>query len=94
MIYCDGSIHLLTMCMESDFQKWKNGELIYDYDKEELVPYTDEIRKKKEEDGCMEYITYENFNDWSYFDLESFEQEFITPSGEKVIGFGYFGYDD
>jgi hypothetical protein len=81
------------MCTESDFNKWKNEELIYDRYEEVLVPYTDEIRKAKEEDDEKEFLTYEEFNDWSYLDYNTFEQSFKTPSGDKVISFGYYGYD-
>lgn len=86
------STHSLTMCTNSDFEKWKNGELIYDYYNDKLVPVTDEIRALKE-DGDDEYVTYENFKDWSYMDLESFEQRYTTPGGEEVVAFGYYGYD-
>lgn len=86
------STHSLTMCTGSDYEKWKNGELIYDYYNDELVPVTDKIRELKE-DGDDEYVTYENFQDWSYMDLESFESRFTTPGGEEVVAFGYYGYD-
>ena len=87
------STHALTMCTESDFNKWKNEELIYDRYEEVLVPYTDEIRKAKEEDDEKEFLTYDEFKDWSYLDYNTFEQSFKTPSGDKVISFGYYGYD-
>lgn len=86
------STHSLTMCTSSDYEKWKNGELIYDYYNDKLVPVTDKIKELKE-DGDDEYVTYENFQDWSYMDLESFEQRYTTPGGEEVVAFGYYGYD-
>ena len=90
----DDEAFVMVMCTESDFEKWKNGELIFDYDNEKLVPYTDEIRELKEEEGVMEYVTYEDFQDWSYMPLYTFERTFTTPSGEKVVAFGYYGYQD
>ena len=86
------STHTLTMCVSSDFEKWKNGELIYDYYQDELVPFTDKIREEKENGDC-DYVTYEDFNDWSYNELESFENRFTTPGGEEVVAFGYYGYN-
>lgn len=86
------STHSLTMCTSSDYEKWKNGELIYDYYNDKLVPVTDKIKELKE-DGDDEYVTYENFQDWSYMDLESFEQRYTTPGGEEIVAFGYYGYD-
>ena len=35
--------------------------------------------------------TYEDFFDDSYF--ETFKDSYVTPNGEKVIAFGYYGYD-
>lgn len=88
------STHSLTMCTDSDFQKWKDGNLIFDYYDEVLIPVTDEIRKEIDEEGDTEgrYYTYDDFNN-GRLEYETFEQEFKTPGGEKVIGFGYFGYD-
>ena len=61
------STHSLTMCTVSDFDKWKSGELIFDYYEDKLIPVTKEILKEKEdEDDYKRYLTYENFNDWSY----------------------------
>lgn len=88
------STHSLTMCTSSDFEDWKSGKLIYDFEEEELIPATEEILREKEMgDDYKRYMTYENFNDWSYLEYESFEQRFKTPGGEEVVGFGYFGYD-
>ena len=88
------STHTLTLCTKSDFDRWINGELIYDCDKEELIPLTGDIMKEKEEeDDYKRYMTYENFNDWSYLDYETFVQEFKTPGNEEVVAFGYYGYE-
>lgn len=89
----DEEVFVMVMCTESDFEKWKDGELILDYDNEELVPYTDEIRELKEDEGVIEYVTYEDFQD-GIIELYTFEKTFTTPSGEKVVAFGYYGYQD
>ena len=89
----DDEVFVMVMCMESDFEKWKNEELILDFNNEELVPYTDEIRELKEDEGVMDYITYEEFQD-GWIELYTFERTFTTPSGEKVVAFGYYGYQD
>ena len=86
------SVHSLTMCMESDFNKWVAGELVWSRWGDELVPITDEIKKSIEEDE-REYITYEQFNDYDYIDYETFEDSYTTPNGETVKSFGYYGHD-
>ena len=50
------SVHSLTMCMESDFNKWVTGELVWSRWGDELVPITDEIKKSIEEDWAPEEI--------------------------------------
>ena len=86
------SVHSLTMCMESDFNKWVTGELVWSRWGDELVPITDEIKKSIEEDE-REYLTYEQFNDYDYIDYETFEDSYTTPNGETVKSFGYYGHD-
>ena len=86
------SVHSLTMCMESDFNKWVAGELVWSRWEDELVPITDEIKKSMEEDE-REYLTYEQFNDYDYIDYETFEDSYTTPNGETVKSFGYYGHD-
>ena len=86
------SVHSLTMCMESDFNKWVAGELVWSRWGDELVPITDEIKKSMEKDE-REYLTYEQFNDYDYIDYETFEDSYTTPNGETVKSFGYYGHD-
>ena len=86
------SVHSLTMCMESDFNKWVAGELVWNRWGNKLVPITDEIKKSIEEDE-REYLTYEQFNDYDYIDYETFENSYTTPNGETVKSFGYYGHD-
>lgn len=35
------SVHSLTMCNKSDYDAWKDGELIYNYYQHKLVPIND-----------------------------------------------------
>lgn len=86
------SVHSITMCMKSDFDKWTAGELVWDRWVHELIPITDEIKESMDNDE-REYLTYDQFGDWDYIEYETFEDTFITPSGEEVISFGYYGHD-
>lgn len=91
------SVHSLTMCMKSELDKWKDGELVYDRWNNELVPITDEMKQKLTEvdPECHDgrYYTYDQFFDWEYIDQEKFEDYYKTPNGEEIVAFGYYGHD-
>ena len=78
------STHTITMCSEEEYNKWKNGELVFDRWQEELV-------EPKEDNKYHEYQTYDEF--WEDEFLEGFYEKYTTNSGEKVIAFGLYGYD-
>lgn len=96
------STHSITMCDDSDFEKWKNGLMVYSKNRERLVPLGDkwyqEWAKKsdaeKEEDWIQyDYLTYDQFfNDWDAIEYERFTDSYQTSDGKKVIAFGYYGY--
>lgn len=111
------STHSITMCMESDYEKWKKGEMYWNRWNDELVPKEEvekemaELRKEfitdnpgfdenseEWQEKFEEYInsdkiyyTYEEFYSYEYMEYETYKSEFITPNGEKVISFGYYG---
>lgn len=83
------SVHCMTMCTTSDYEKWKNGELLYDKDSKCLI-------SKEEANSLLEgknyynesnFLSYEEFWDDAR-DYETFSQDF-----NGVVAFGYFGYD-
>lgn len=86
------SVHSLTMCSETDFDKWIKGELVWSKWEDELVPITDDV-KQSMDNGEHEYLTYEQFYDYDYIDYETFESSYTTPNGENVKAFGYYGHD-
>lgn len=64
-------------------KKYKSDELEYadvDWSNKETV---DKLIKDNE------YVTEEEF--WDDIDYETFNDTYTTPSGEKVIAFGYYG---
>ena len=88
------SVHSITMCNQSDYEKWENGELIYDRWGDALVPITDEnaeIIKNSEDD---DYLTFDEFwNDYDKLEYEKFKQNFISQNGDTIVAFGYYGHD-
>lgn len=113
------STHSITMCMESDYDKWIAGELYWDRWNEKLVSKdtVDKFIKEAKNDfreENPEYIEGDKdwecrFEDYLYYDkdfayysydeycdrieYETYVDTFTTPSGEKVVSFGYYGED-
>ena len=94
------STHSLVITTEEEFEKFKNNELVYcewktgPFEQGKMYP-------KTEVDAYADAVG-ENFEDYNFYTashifeneyLESFEKKFITPSGDKMVAFGNFGYD-
>ena len=82
------SVHSITMCMKSDYDKWVSGELVWDRWEDQLAEIDLEIEKPGDR-----YLTYEQFNDWEYMEFETFKTTFKTPNNDEVVSFGYYGHD-
>jgi len=101
------STHSLTVCDYEDYEAWKNGNLLYHWGDlvteaeamdqiknnewyQKHLDFTDAeaVRETLEED----YWTYEQY-ERSIGDMDEFKQTFTTKSGDKVIAFGYAGFD-
>jgi len=97
------SVHTLVMCDESDFDKWKDGELVYDYidgvlistDNEKYVEWSKMTDEEKEYHWSKyDYLTYDDFfENYDVIPYERFEKNFSTKNGDSVVAFGYFGND-
>lgn len=74
-----------TLYEDSQEKYWKDWEQLTDSEKNEwYILYCDRY------DNSNNY-TYDRF--WSENDYETFEESFNTPGGEKIIAFGYYGYN-
>jgi hypothetical protein len=94
--------HALTMCADSEYCKWENGEVYWqrwdenfitvEEAKKEFEPdsYFDDFEEWRREEGLL---TYDEFNDYDYVSFETFEETYTTPSGEIIHAFGYYGHD-
>lgn len=97
--------HSLTMCTDSEYEMWKNGELYLRGWKDCFVSAkeVDNELKKDWEESKEEYDSYEDFlkensyytynsfwqNEW----LETFDEKYTTPNGEIIHAFGLYGHD-
>ena len=89
------STHSLTMCTEAEYEKWKDGEMVYDYWNEELIPITDKIRKYREKSYALNesyeygrYLTEEEY--WER--VNEYYETFYKEHNGTVV-FGYYGHD-
>lgn len=104
------STHSITMCMKSDFEKWKKGEMFLDgYNtlitkeqaiiqmcEDELKYHNRVITEAEVEEKFTDYVAdgeFKSYDMWGNSDLEGYEDEFTTPSGETIVAFGEYGYD-
>ena len=94
------SVHSLTMCMESDYDRWQKDHF---YTREEAIAFekTDKYIRKdfdwSNEEEVNEILHENKFYDYEYFwnkrceYYETFEETMTTPNGERVVAFGYYG---
>ena len=89
------SVHSLCICSADDYDKWKNGELLYDFYNEALIEDSDKIqqnRKEREENGdANDYIYYNEYSDYTS-DFEVYEEFYTSKSGDDIVAFGYYGH--
>lgn len=83
------STHSITICTNDEFEKFKRGELMFDQWNEALVP-KEEV---PESDPDRQYCTYDRLGDNGWSSLDKYSHHFTTPSGDKMVAFGTYGYD-
>lgn len=79
------SVHSLTICSKEEYDKWKKGELLFDKYNETFVEATED----NEDDDVYTYSEYQNS-----IDNETFRDTYTTKSGDEIVAFGYYGYDN
>lgn len=83
------SVHTLTVCTAQEYKDWAKGKLIYDYYSDRLIPSDDEVTN-----DSSRFLTKEAYEDLVQNNYEaSYEEEYTSPSGDKIIIFGYYGRD-
>ena len=79
------SVHTLTMCSDSEYKKWENGELLYGKYSEVFITREEYEANKEKYDSDDDYC-----ND---YDMDTYDESYKTPGGEIVHAFGRDGYD-
>ena len=76
------STHSIAICTEDDYKAFKKGKKLIDRNSLKLYDSVEEGMAKDKWAEEEDFMTYEEF-----------EEKFTTPSGDKVVAFGYYGYD-
>ena len=85
------STHSLTIVPKEEFEMWVSGELLFgEYENPQFIKRED-APEGWEEDEYPDYQTYDGYFDTEM--LESFEEEYTTKSGDKIVVFGLYGRD-
>ena len=79
--------HSLSIVTEDDFNKFENGELIFDRWNDRLV---DASKVNLEEDEDEQYWSEQEYGGECF---ETSFYHFTTPSGDKMVAMSYYGYD-
>lgn len=85
-------MHTLILCSDEEWEKWENGELMYDDWNEKFITYEEAATKEGiDKESCY---SMDNFFDGRLSeDYYMFDREYTTESGEKIHAFGYYGHD-
>lgn len=100
------STHSLCICTQEEFDAWKKGQLYYDYWHDTLIAEKDIPMEERElihldEDAEENEDKYDEITDakssYQTFGYEEslvwYDKKFTTPSGDKMVAFGWYGYD-
>jgi hypothetical protein len=99
------STHSITICTENEFERWQKGEMFFNRDDDTLVEKSklpqeilDLLNDEDAEDDIVEqmeeldkgiFLTYEQWSE--YEQLENYVEEYTSPSGDKIVAFGFYG---
>ena len=95
------STHSLTICSKDEYQDWVDGKCYWSRWNEKFVS-----KEEVEEGFNKNKGRYNDFDDYLYeeglytfdsyendIEMETYEEHYQTKSGDKIIVFGYYGYD-
>lgn len=80
------SCHTLCIVPKKEYERWKDGKLLYQRWGNKFVN-TDSVNKEEDEED--EFQTYDEWREDEY--LETFVEHYETESGDKIVAFGKYG---
>ena len=83
------STHALAICTQEEWDKLKSGEyLVNEWEITDMISIDD---PKAANDLDTQYVTYEEL--YNHSTCEFFSRHFTSPSGDKMVAWGFYGYD-
>ena len=83
------STHTLAICTQEEWDKLKSGEyLVNEWEITDMISNDD---PKAVNDWDTQYVTYEEL--YNHSTCEFFSRHFTSPSGDKMVAWGFYGYD-
>lgn len=79
------STHSLVICTKEQYEKWKNGDLLWEGCDGKFIT-KEEVDEKEIEDDIYD------FDAWGE-EYEQSEENYTSPSGDELIIRAYYGYD-
>lgn len=80
------STHSLCICTKDEFEKWKNGELVYDYDQEKIIPKptysADELKRRYFQHKIKKISNGILYEDTYYKDMDELVKSVDVPEKE------------
>ena len=86
------STHALAICTQEEWDNLKSGEyLVNEWDINNIISKDDPKAINDPDDWDTQYVTYDElYNQSSY---EFFTKHFTSPNGDKMVAWGYYGYN-
>ena len=81
------STHSLTITAKTDYDRWVNGEMLYNRWNDILVEITTETEN---DEDCYSYSRYQDEIGGYY---ETYTENYTSKSGDEIVAFGYHGAD-
>ena len=86
------STHALAICTQEEWDKLQSGEyLVNEWNINQIIDVNDPKAINDPDSYSESFVTYDElYNQNSY---EFFTRHFTTSNGDKMVVWGYFGYD-
>ena len=94
------SVHSLTLCSLEDWNRWERGEVYFDgwdnafveVEKDDESPDVKEENNKAYHDEHI-FQSPDDYFDYYKNEYYVYDDQYVTPGGETVVAFGYYGND-
>lgn len=85
------STHSITIVSKENYNRWKNGEMLFDQDSESIVKIPEDYNEETQDD---KYDYLKTYDDWvNGSEMEDYFAEFKTEHDDEIVVFGRYGYD-